>query len=846
MSPSRTLRVRTQLGLGFGVVLLLMVVIGAIAFSRLDLLDNSINKMVNDRYPKTVQANAIINNVNLVARSTRNLMLMSDPAELKKQLEQIAEARKAISENIDQLEQTVKSDQGRLLMKELGLARGEYVQELEKFMRLYQAQQIDEAKALLIGPMRATQLHYIKKVEAMIDFQSEMMKKEGSSAEALAESAKNQILYLSLAAIVLGLVITLQIVKRLMAQLGGEPSDAAAIALAVAEGKIDNPIQLQPGDQRSVMFAMQQMQQTIQAFIAEQARMASEHDKGWIKEQMNAEAFKGRFGQMATEINQLVNSHISVKMQIVEIVSAYSRGDFSQDMARLPGDKAKITAALDQVKSALLSISSDIKKLAAAGAQGDFSQRANAEQYQFMFREMITDLNLLIETCEVGFNDVLRVSSALAAGDLSQTITKDYPGMFGATKAGVNQTVASLNAIVQEIEQMVEAAAERGDFSRRLSLEQKQGYTRRLSELLNQLSTVTETGLRDVMRVANALAGGDLTQTISKDYPGLFGETKQGVNTTVENLQQLVSEIQDAGMAINAAASEIAQGNSDLSRRTEGQAASLEETASSMEEITGTVKQNADNAQVASKLARSSSEVATKGAQVVGRVVETMSSINESSRKIVDIISVIDGIAFQTNILALNAAVEAARAGEQGRGFAVVAAEVRNLAQRSASAAKEIKHLINDSVSKVDDGAKLVAEAGSTMSEIESSIQRVTDIMSEISAASVEQSAGIAQINQAVIQMDETTQQNAALVEEASAAAEALQEQAQTMAQAIGSFKLNRTSHMLLSRKPVEPVHKPVPTATSAKASKPVKLASKKPAAISVPQASEDADWAEF
>ena len=842
MSPSRTLRVRTQLGLGFGVILLLMIVIGAIAFSRLDLLDESVNKMVNDRYPKTVQANAIINNMNLVARSTRNLMLMTDPNELSKQLEQIAQARKAISENLEKLDSTVKSEQGRLLMKEVTLARGEYVQELEKFMQLYQEKRIDEAKALLIGSMRATQLNYIDKIDALITYQSDLMKSEGAAAEKMAESAKNQILYLSLAAIVLGLVITWQIVKRLMVQLGGEPSDAAAVALAVAEGKIDNPIHLQPGDQRSVMFAMQQMQQTIQAFIAEQARMASEHDKGWIKEQMNAEAFKGRFGQMATEINQLVNSHISVKMQIVEIVSAYSRGDFSQDMARLPGDKAKITAALDQVKSALLSISSDIKKLAADGAQGDFSQRAHAEQYQFMFREMITDLNLLIETCEVGFNDVLRVSSALAAGDLSQTITKDYPGMFGATKAGVNQTVASLNAIVQEIEQVVEAAAERGDFSRRLSLEQKQGYTRRLSELLNQLSTVTETGLRDVMRVANALAGGDLTQTISKDYPGLFGETKQGVNTTVENLQQLVSEIQDAGMAINAAASEIAQGNSDLSRRTEGQAASLEETASSMEEITGTVKQNADNAQVASKLARSSSEVATK----VGRVVETMSSINESSRKIVDIISVIDGIAFQTNILALNAAVEAARAGEQGRGFAVVAAEVRNLAQRSASAAKEIKHLINDSVSKVDDGAKLVAEAGSTMSEIESSIQRVTDIMSEISAASVEQSAGIAQINQAVIQMDETTQQNAALVEEASAAAEALQEQAQTMAQAIGSFKLNRTSHMLLSRKPVEPVHKPVPTAASAKASKPVKLASKKPAAISVPQASEDADWAEF
>ncbi len=293
-----------------------------------------------------------------------------------------------------------------------------------------------------------------------------------------------------------------------------------------------------------------------------------------------------------------------------------------------------------------------------------------------------------------------------------------------------------------------------------------------------------------MMRVSKALAAGDLTQTISRDYPGLFGETRAGVNATVENLKKLVEEIKAAVDSISTASSEIASGNANLSQRTEEQASSLEETASSMEELTSTVKQNADNARQANQLAIGSSEIAGRGGEVVKEVVGTMNSINESSKKIVDIISVIDGIAFQTNILALNAAVEAARAGEQGRGFAVVAGEVRNLAQRSAAAAKEIKTLISDSVEKVEDGSKLVDEAGRTMEEIVTSIRRVTDIMAEISAASDEQSSGIEQVNQAVIQMDEVTQQNAALVEEAAAAAESLEEQAQKLSSSVAVFRI--------------------------------------------------------
>ena len=549
--------------------------------------------------------------------------------------------------------------------------------------------------------------------------------------------------------------------KSIMRQLGGEPADAVVVARAIAEGKLDNEIALPKGDDSSLLANMSSMQSQLRERITAERRTAEE------------------------------NLRIRIALDNV------STGVMIADSSRT------IIYANQSVMNILKGAEADLRSRI-AGFSLDKVVGSNFDTFHSNPRHQAQMLESLARAH----------TANLVVGKHHLTVTANPVNNEKGERLGVVAEWFDRTAEVQ-VEQEVGAivqSASIGALDARIDLTGKAGFIAKLGADINALLDNTQRALETTSSVLNALAHGDLTRTIDDDYQGTFGRLRDDTNTTVEHLRTVVGGIQTASDAINTAAREIAAGNQDLANRTEQQALSLDQAAESMEKLNATVKQNAENARQANALANRSNSVASRGGEMVQRVVATMSAIQTSSKKIAEIVGVIDSIAFQTNILALNAAVEAARAGEQGRGFAVVATEVRLLAQRSATAAKEIKTLIAESVHKVEDGAQLVQQTGSTMTEVVDSFRQVATLVTDISDASLDQASGIEQVTRAVGKMDEVTQQNAALVEQAAAAANSLEDQTRELARSVGNFKLAQSALPPVQRAPRNRAEPPAAT----------------------------------
>ncbi|MFW9452688.1 methyl-accepting chemotaxis protein [Xanthomonas euvesicatoria] len=488
----------------------------------------------------------------------------------------------------------------------------------------------------------------------------------------------------------------------------------------------------------------------------------------------------------------LTRSVVLPLRQSLRLAQRINDGDLrSQDAATGNDESGQLLRAMQQMQRRLQEVIWAQRSMAARHDAGEISYRTDPQGFPGEYGDMVQDTNALVHAHVQTQLRMTQVMGSYAIGDLTQDI-EQYPCEKSAITATMQQVKRNLQAINAQIQELTQAACA-GDFALRGKAETFEHDFRLMVENLNTMMATSDTNLASFSGLLRAIADGDLTVRMSGNFHGVVASMRDDANSTVHRLTDIVTRIQTTSNSISFAAEDIASGNQQLAQRSEQQAASLEETAASMEELTSTVKQNAEHATRANQLARGAAAIASEGRDVVGQVIEQMSGIEASSRRIADIISVIDGIAFQTNILALNAAVEAARAGEQGRGFAVVASEVRTLSHRSSDAAKEIKRLIDDSVQRVADGSTLVHTAGTTMGEIVTSVQHVTDIMAHISAASQEQAGGIEQVNHTIAQMDETTQHNVRLVEAASTAAHALEQHSAQLTRAVEVFKVNAT-----------------------------------------------------
>ncbi len=753
-----SLKLKPKLMLTFGVVLLVMVVQGIVAYRGLHSLNAVTTDLGTTRMTSLRTTSALSGTVSQFRNSSyQGLIRASDEVKAEAKSD-AADLRKNIDETIAAYPKLIDSPQQRKLFDAFVTDWQAALASYDAVNEMLELDLPDDAIDTFVGETRT--LH--RKAAASLDALSAEDEVRANAAAKQAGETYAASATLTLIALLVGIGCGLLLVWLFARSLVAAMRGAVAVAHDVAGGKLDGAIDVTRADEvGDLLRAMQRMQHDLRERLERDGRIASE------------------------------NLRIRTAL------------DYSSTGVYLTDSKLEIVyanrALMDNLEHYAADVAQELPHYDASTPL--IGKSVNALEYGGEVDSKLVDV---LEKTGV-FKREMRFGNAHFAQAISSIRGEDGTSV-GYVVEWRDRTAEA--QVEQEVAEVIDAAAS-GDLSGRITVAGKEGFFLELAGQINNLLEANATSIDQVSQLLSALSNGDLTVRMHGDFQGVFATMRDDANATAEQLTGIVSRIKQSSMSINASASEIASGNSDLSHRTEQQAANLEETAASMEELTSTVRQNAESARQANQLAIGAASVASQGGEVVSQVVSTMTQIEQSSKKIAEIISVIDGIAFQTNILALNAAVEAARAGEQGRGFAVVASEVRTLAQRSAGAAKEIKGLIDDSVDKVNDGSALVKKAGATMGEIVASVQRVTDIMAEISAASIEQSSGIEQVNQTITQMDETTQQNAALVEEATAAARSMEEQAVHLANVVSVFRIEEDVDAETIVAPVSPVAMP-------------------------------------
>jgi methyl-accepting chemotaxis protein len=857
--------VATRLSIGFGVLLLASVFIGAVCWFRLSQIDAAMNRLLTlDVVKAKLTMEMEERTRDNAAKTLRMLMAGNDAALVEKLSAQIGENSRANQEALERLTSLVYRPEGKQYLAEAAAAREKYMQSRARVMELAKdSRRRDEAIKLYESETSDLLEQYVLPFRKLKEFQDVLFEEASAQVRGAEQNAERSIILISIAALIFGIALAVMLARSIVRPL----RDAVQIAEAVKQGRLDNVIDTTLHDETGqVLSALDAMQSALRArdekdadfrgqiAAINRAQAVIEFDMDGTVREVN-ENFVRAMGYSPAEV---VGRHHSMFVDAVRAASPeypafwskLGRGESDVGIFKRVakgGREVWLQASYNPIPDAsgkpfkVVKYANDVTEQMARNA--DFEGQLAAINRGQSVLEF--DLDGTVRKANDNFTHLMGYMPAEVVGKHHSMFTDpaiagsaEYRATWARLSRGESETGtfkriakggrevwihASYNPIADANGKPFKVLEYATDVSASMLAQQE------LQKAVEQT--------QDAVKYA---IDGDLTHRIPLDgKSGALEALCRGVNSLLESTSDLVRRVKLAVAQVHSGAAEISKGNTNLSQRTEEQASSLEETASSMEEMTSTVKQTADNAGQANQLAMAARQQAEKGGAVVSSAVTAMNGINAQSKKIADIIGVIDEIAFQTNLLALNAAVEAARAGEQGRGFAVVATEVRNLAGRSATAAKEIKALIQDSVAKVAEGSQLVDESGKTLEEIVGAVKKVTDIVAEIAAASREQSAGIEQVNRAVMQMDETTQQNAALVEEAAAASQAIVEQAQALSAMVAHFSVGGADE--------QPAVGTAPRAAERRTKeRPWSKAVAKPSVAARKVAGSDAEWSEF
>jgi methyl-accepting chemotaxis protein len=638
-------------------------------------------------------------------------------------------------------------------------------------------------------------------------------------------------------ALLIAVVMAIAIAWKMTRSITTPLKQALTLSQHIANGEFISQDAPTTNDETGKLLReMHRMQSTIQNIVQSLNEMSSQHRDGMIDYRIDSQPFHGAYQQLTTGINQMVEEHILAQTKSLQVVTAFGQGDFNQPLETFPNQRSYINQSIEQVRQNFNLLMDDVHTLSQAAEQGQLNIRVDVSRHQGEFQQIVAGFNQTLDAVVVPLQTTARYLDQMAAGHIPTQIEEHFVGDFNLMQTSLKHCTGAIHQLISDVHHLA-SAAQQGQLNTRVDVDAHAGDFQKIIQGINQTLDAVVSPLHVAADCVKRIAAGDIPAPIHNQYHGDFkvlinnlntcilavnrlvedtrqiadeaqqgqlyslvdvtthaGDFREALQGSQEILQRMVAPIhtvKQAAETIHVAAAEIEKGNNDLSRRTETQANALQETSANLETLTSNIRQTAEHAQQASLQASQANQMALQGGEAFNALTTTMQGINETSAQIAQITSVIDSIAFQTNILALNAAVEAARAGEEGRGFAVVAGEVRNLAKRSAASAKEIKELIAASVTQTNASAKQVSQAGHTMHEIVHAVQQVSHSIQAISEASGQQSSGLEQIYTSMTSIDETTQQNAALVEEAAAAAESMLEQVHTLVESVNQFKMH-------------------------------------------------------